>query len=265
VDKSLRVFMRFVLVGVLVALLVLVVPTCLGAYSVGVRAGDWVKYRGTASGLGSGEFLGLSGMDWMKGEVLSVSGTTVTVQMTAHYKNVSEQVQRLVGDMASSSGNLTFMIMLAGLEKGDAFPLAMFGSGEVGLVINDTVSRTYLGASRGVNVLSISVSEDYASVEAHAYWDQVTGVLMELSMQVSAMGQTMQMSIEAIETNMWSAGLLGGSVSGLLADSFICIVGIAAVTVIVVSAVLLMRRRKPVPAAVPAVPSASVPSEEKTV
>src|SRR4030067_1499883 len=125
--------MRFVLVGVLVALLVLVVPTCLAAHSVGVKAGDWVKYEGSASGIEPDEFLDLSQMEWMKGEVLSVSGTTVSVQMTAHYKNGSDAVQKLVGDVASASGNLTFMIMPAGSTEGDALPLAMFDLGQVGL------------------------------------------------------------------------------------------------------------------------------------
>ena len=244
-----KLFMSCVLLGIVFTVLVSTVPTSFGAYTVGVKAGDWVKYQGNASGIEPEEFLDLSQMEWMKGEVLSVSGTTITVQMTAHYKNGSDAVQKLVGDVASASGNLTFMIMPAGSKEGDALPLAMFDLGQVGLSINDTVTRTYMGVSRSVNVLSISVSEDAVSLEVGAYWDQATGVLMELSMQVSAMDQSMQMSIEAIETNMWSAG---GFLGGDLSSNLIYIVGIIATVIAVVAvAIVLFVRRKPMPAPIP--------------
>jgi len=245
-DRLQRVFAKCALVGVVVALLVWAVSPCFGAYFVGVKAGDWVKYEGSASGFEPDEFLDLSQMEWMKGEVLGVSGTTVTVQMTAHYKNGSESVQILVGDVATASGNLTFMIMPAVLEKGDAFPIAMFDLGQVSLFINDTVSRTYMGVSRSVNALSLSVSEDYVSLEVAGYWDQATGVLMELSMQVSALNENMQMSFKAIETNMWSGG---GFLGGDLSSNPIYLVGIiAAVIAVVAVAVVLFVRRKPMPA-----------------
>jgi hypothetical protein len=248
-DKLLRVFTKCAFVGVFVALLVLVVSPCFGAYSVGVKAGDWVKYEGSASGFEPDEFLDLSQMEWMRGEVLDVSGTTVTVQMTAHYTNGSESVQKLIGDVATASGNLTFMMLPAGLEKGDAFPFAVFDLGQVGLSINDTMTRAYMGVSRSVNVLSISVSEDYVSLEVGAYWDQATGVLLELSMQVSALNENMQMSIEAVETNMWSAG---GFLGGDPASNLIYIVGIVATVVAVVAvAVVLFVRRKPMSAPIP--------------
>ena len=224
-------FMSCVLLGILFAVTVLEIPKCFGAYTVGVKVGDWVKYQASASGIEPDEFLDLNQMEWMKGEVLSVSGTLVTVQMTAHYENGSESVQKLVGDMASGSGNLTFMIMPAGLEKGDAFPIAMFDLGQVALSINDTLTRRYMDVSRSVNVLSIRVSEDYVSLEVGAYWDQATGVLLELSMQVSAFDENMQMSIEAVETNMWSAG--GFSV-GDASSNLIYLVGITATVIAVV-------------------------------
>ncbi len=256
--------MVFLFVWFLFTVLVSLFSPCFAAGSVGVKTGDWVKYQGSASDLPSGEFLGIDEMDWMKAEVTSVSGSAVTVQMTARYKNGSEMVQNLVGDVVTGSGNLTFLILPAGIERGDAVPFAMFNMGQVGMVVNDTVSRTYLGASRTVNALSLSVSQNYASVDVHAYWDKATGFLMELSMQVSALGQNMQLSIQAVETSMWSAdsfGFLGGGSSGLLGDNLIYIVGIVAVVVIVVAAVLLMRTRKhvaPVPQVVLPPASAAV-------
>lgn len=249
--KFLSVFIKHALVGVLVALLISVVSSCFGAYSVGVKAGDWVKYQVTTSGIGSDEFLGFSQADWVKGEILSVSGTSVTAQMTARYTNGSEQVQTLVGDVATGSGNLTFMLVPAGLEKGDSVPVAMFGPVQTGLVFNDTVSRTYAGASRSVNVFSMSISEDFATVEVQAYWDQVTGVLMELFMYASTVGNTVEVGVKATETNMWSAGgFLGG---GDPLNNLLFMGGVvAAVTAVAVVAVVLFTRRpSPMPAPVP--------------
>lgn len=239
-------FVSCVLLEIVIAISFLVVPKCFGVHTVGVKVGDWVKYQCNASGIEPDEFLDLSQMEWMKGEVLSVSGNTVTVQMTARYENGSESVQKLVGDIASGSGNLTFMIMPSGLEKGDAFPVALFDLGQVGLSINDTVTRTYMDVSRSVNALSINVSEDYVSLEIAAYWDQATGVLLELSMQVSAFDEMMQMSIEAVETNMWSAA--GYSV-GDASSNLVYIGGILAtvIVVVVVAIVLFARRPKPMP------------------
>jgi hypothetical protein len=239
-------FMSCVLLGILFAGLFFTIQPCFGAYTVGVKEGDWIKYQGSAYGIEPDEFLDLSQMEWMKGEVLSVSDTAVTVQMTAHYKNGSESVQKLIGDMSSGSGNLSFMITPAGLEKSDALPVAMFDFGQVGLSINDTVTRNYMDVSRTVNVLSISFSEDYVSLEIAAIWDKATGVLLELSMQVSAFDEYMEMSIEAIETNMWSAESFS---VGDVSSNLIYVVGILAAVIAVVLVVILLfvRRLKTMP------------------
>ncbi len=226
---------------------------CFAAASVGVKPGDWVKYQGSISGLPAGESYGLDYIDdieWMKAEVHSVSGNTVTLTMTMHSKNGSESVQTISGDVLSGSGDLTFLIMPAGLEKGDVLPSSMFDLGQAGMTVNAVESRSYLGASRSVSAVTMSVSESYADVDFHAYWDKATGFLMELemsmSMAIQGFSQDMNVSIHAVETNMWSGGLLGSG-SGVLGDNLIYVVGIVAVVVAVVSAVMLMRvlRRRP--------------------
>lgn len=249
--------MRYSLVAFFVILVVLIIPMSLGAYTVGVKAGDWVKYEGSASGSAPEDFLEFNQMEWLKGEVLSVSGTSVTMQLTAHYKNGSaDTVEKLIGDVATSSGNLSFILMPAGLKAGDAFPMAMFGPSQTNLVINNTVSRTYAGASRSVNHFGMSASGQGYSVEVTAYWDQATGVLLELSIYSVTPEQTIQMSLKAIETNMWSGGLFGVDFSNP-----IYIVGIAAITAVAIIAVVLVTRRlKSTPT--PAMPPTNVPAAE---
>lgn len=249
-----RVF-KYVLVACFV-MLISVVPMVFGA-SVGVKVGDWVKYEVSASGNVSEGFGDFDQTEWMKGEVLSVSGTNVTMQITAHYKNGSaDKVDKLIGDIAGSSGNLSFILVPAGLKAGDAIPMSMFGSNPTNLVINDTVSRTYAGASRSVNHFGMSASGSGYSVEVAAYWDQATGVLMELSMSTVTPEENMQVSIKATETNMWSSGLFGTLSNPIL------IISIASVIIVAIAAVIILMTRRPKPIPAPAMPPANVPATE---
>lgn len=241
---------------VFAVLLVSVAPLSFGAYTVGVKAGDWIKYTGTVSGMESTDFMDFSQTSWIKSEVLSVSGTTVTLQLVAHFTNGSEaEVGKLVGDVATGSGNLTFL-MPAGMQKGDSFPSSVFGPSPIGLHINDTVSRSYAGASRAVNVISMASSFGSMSFEFAAYWDQATGVLLELFTSTSMPGESAQISIKATETNMWSGGLFGDVGSFLSNNMVYIVVGLMGVTVVVVVIALLMMRG-PRPVAVSVAPSAA--------
>lgn len=252
-----RVFMKSMLVAVFVMLVVSMVPMSFGAVTVGVKAGDWIKYQISASGDTSEGFGDINQTDWMKGEVSSVSGTSVTMQMIAHYKNGSTApIQTLVGDVAAGSGDLSFILIPADLKEGDTLQLAMFGSSN--MVINDTVSRTYAGASRSANHFGVSASGGGFTVAANAYWDQATGILLELSMSMITPEQNMQVNIKAIETNMWSSGLFGGDILETLSNP-IFIISIAAVIIVAIAAGILIARR---PKATPAMLPTNVPTTE---
>ena len=204
-----------VLIGLVVALLLSVVPLSFAAYTVGVKPGDWMKYNVTLSWTGTepdtNDFGELGEAEYMKGEILSVDGTSITAKMSMHMKNGSDVEQTLVGNIATGTGNLTIFIIPSGMEKGDSFLGMMFGSDTTTLSITDTVSKTYCGTSRTVNVYSLSAPPmNGLSASFAANWDQTTGVLVELSMQMSMTGQSMDMKVLATETNMWSSGLFGG-------------------------------------------------------
>ena len=204
-----------VFVGLVVILLLSVVQSCFAAYAVGVKSGDWMKYHVTLEWTGTepdtSDFGELGEAEYMKGEVLTVDGSSVTAKMSMHMKNGSDIEQTLIGNVATGEGNLTIFIIPSGMEQGDNFPSVMFGDETTTFSITDTASKTYCGTSRTVNIYSLSTppTGGYSATIA-CNWDQATGVLVELSMSMTTPGQTMDMKVLATETNMWSSGIFGG-------------------------------------------------------
>ncbi len=180
--------MRYIIAGILVAVIISVVPIWAANYSVGVEMGDWIKYDvfGTVPGLEE--------YDWVKMEVQSLSGTEITVLATIHYKDGREETNTLSWDV--ETGREPWIIP-ADLSKGDAFPFEY-----ATLIVNDTVTRTYAGASRSVNLLNLT--EYDIDTEMFAYWDQTTGGLVELFLNKSSSTESWTGGYKAIETNIWA-------------------------------------------------------------
>ena len=174
----------------MVLLLVTVSPESVSAgnYAVGVRAGEWVRYEVTGTVPSIAEY------EWVKMEVLSVDEGRVTVVFTAHYRDGTEEINTLSFDI--DTGTQPWVIP-ANLGKGDVFPFEYDS-----LTLNDTVTRIAAGASREVNVLSLSRYEEYT--EMTAYWDRATGVLVEISLNKTSPTETWTGGYKALETNMWS-------------------------------------------------------------
>jgi len=254
---------KTVLIALAVAILLSVAQPSYAAYTVGVKPGDWIKYQVTLTWTGTepdtSDFGELGEAQYMKGEVVAVDGTSVTAKMSMHMNNGSDITQILIGNVATGEGNLTIFIVPSGMQKNDAFPGAMFGEGAITMSVTDTVSRTYAGASRTVNMYSLSMPPTSGfSAAISAYWDQATGVLTELSMSMSTPEQTMDMKVLATETNMWSSGIFGFSFTSDPAVNTLILVGIiAAVAAAVAIIVLVLVRRShrtttPMPAPAPA-------------
>lgn len=82
------------IVPLMILVVVLISPTLVRAanYNVGVKVGDWVKY-GQVTVTWSGNVTEPSyvtdeeKIDWLKMEVESISGTTVSFNVTAHLNN----------------------------------------------------------------------------------------------------------------------------------------------------------------------------------
>jgi hypothetical protein len=263
---------KTVFIGLVVILLLSVAQSSFAAYTVGVKPGDWMKYNVTLSWTGTepdtSDFGELGAAEYMKGEILSVDGTSVTAKMSMHMTNGSDTVQTLIGNVATGQGNLTIFIIPSGMEKGDNFPSMMFGDQTTTFSITDTESKTCCGTSRTVNIYSLSppaVSGFSASITAN--WDQATGVLVELSMQMSTPEQSMDMKVLATETNMWSSGIFGGFnfSSDPVMNILIPVVAIALIAAgaTIVALVFLRKRARPT-AAMPMPTPASEPAPPST-
>lgn len=163
--------------------------SALSCSSFGVKSGDWIKYDFQESfSLGT---------RWQKVEVLSVTGTTVTIRETVHMSNGIEITQTETIDVASGDDfpmalfSLRVYIIPADLKIGDSIYLGEFGNRTI---IGDT-TRACAGIDRRVIYSNFS---QYGS-QYTFYWDKRTGVLMEATMVFGLAYKTMWVT----ETNMW--------------------------------------------------------------
>lgn len=197
-----------------------------------VKEGDWIKYDFTISGAPSGTSL----PDWIKVEFLSVTGTKVTMRVTTHMSDGTEDTDTMTLDVATGSGgeSLSGVVIPANQKKGDSVEITSYGT----VTIDGESTRIYAGASRTVVYASVS---QYGT-ELTYYWDKQTGVMVE----VSGTSAGMTLSAKATGTNMWEAGLFSGQELWILVIIIVAVVAAG-------SAVLLLRRRKaPIPEVTPA-------------
>lgn len=238
-------------------------PTLVHAkdYTLGVKAGDWIKYgQITFTWTGNGTeplyITETKKVDWVRIDVLSVSGTTASLNQTVHFNNGTQTSQSLETDVQSSNSAGTSSLIASNLAAGD--PL---GPQTPGTTINQTVTRMYVGENRNVNIVDYKANETIAQVnypfEYKTYWDQSTGVMVELYMNatdIANSGGYEEISFKATETNLWSASALD-----IIQNNLIYIIAGIAVIIVIVAATIVLRRRKPPSFQEPPSPPPSTP------
>jgi hypothetical protein len=248
------------IVGLLVSS---VYPAVATTYSPGVKAGDFVKY-GTVSASFSSNVSGtptpqsikdLQATSSVRLDVQSVSGNNVTEKVTESFSNgTADKTQFFVWTVqtfqANASSSNFFSVSSLPLAAGGLTTNDKICTGtnsQCNGSFNQTVSRTYAGAARSVNALTITMSSGGNSISISGYWDQSTGVLDELSASFSftspgspANKETAALDVANTQTSLWSATIFG--LSPLI---FYGIIGAIAAIVVIVAAVMLMKRRKP--------------------
>jgi len=222
--------------AVLVFLAFLVVPANSIGKSPGVSVGYWVKYGNTtATGItyiGSG----FNETEWIKIEVVKVSGTEVTFSMSRMFQNGStEKGADIMSDVDTgwATGGLTWrnhFLIAANLTQNDTF--TTIGT-EV--LISKTENRSYAGMDRTVNIVNYTESDDYY-YELFMVYDQISGFLLE--MDTSLTSGTIPtgnegLSFVAVELNMKASSQ----------NTLIYIATGIAVAVVVVSAVVLWHKK----------------------
>ena len=167
---------------------VAVIPVTGADIDLGVKTGDWIKYEVR------GNVPQIADYEWVNLEIQDVTETEVTILATVHYKSGGEETNTLTWNV--ETGREPWIIP-ANLNADDEFT---FGYSTVS--VNDSITLTYAGASRTVNLLHLIKYDEFT--EMTAYWDQATGFLLELSLINSSPSESWSGGYKAVETNLWS-------------------------------------------------------------
>ena len=159
------------------------IATTTPVYSSGVTTGDWasyspvnVTYYGTKTYSVEPQFIkDLNATVKLTDTVQNIShSTNVTIQSVAQYENSTTRTENLNGDLMTGLGNLTYHLISGGLSS----PNSVY-PGPYTPTINQTVSMTYLGVSRTVNILNLTETPPNLIVSLEYIWDQNTGITLE--------------------------------------------------------------------------------------
>jgi len=173
--------------------------------TVGVKVGDWARYNFSYTWQSTDpaateppQFQEMRKIEYAKIEVQSINGTTITLSLTYHFINGTDQtLPPMSADMAAQFNTL---VIPGNLSEGDIIP-------GTAAPINGTISRSYTGANRVVNYLGYSSSFFGMNMTQNMYWDKTTGILCEMLMETSTLTDsyvtTISMLLKMTETNMW--------------------------------------------------------------
>jgi hypothetical protein len=198
-----RILLRVLSLVSLFLVLALAMVASAQTRRVGVNAGNKFRYSATASWSSNdpsdrpGPYVTrYNDTQWLEVNIAAIDGTNVIGQITNHYKNGTEESSGGSIDIDTGNGsNMTYLIISAGLSAGDS----LYTSSDFSGFINETVSRTYSSRVRNTNHINITSLSEVSYTASNMYWDRLTGVLVDLSVE-----DTYQ---TANYTTSWSTGL----------------------------------------------------------
>ncbi len=191
-----------------VILVALAAPVLCVQYNPGVTVGQYVRY-GNFVGIGIG-YEPFNNYGFLNLQVVSVSGSLVTLLSTGEYKNGTA----LPGSGTSDIWDLSLgtkkgvptpqgYIIAANLNQGDEIPPANTYS------VNQTADRTYLGTTRSVNILNVTISTPGYDTTQNYVYDKLSGMLLEASSttvtQLQPQTVTSMFSYSVIATNIFGS------------------------------------------------------------
>jgi hypothetical protein len=228
-----------------VILVSLVLPVFAIQYNPGVSIGQYVKY-GNFAGSGPG-YEAFNDYGFLNLQVVSVSGNAVTLLTTDQFKNGTAlpgngtvDVWNVETGTDNGTPSTQGPIIAANLNQGDAIPPPNTYS------VNQTADRTYLGATRSVNILNVTVSTpDYNSTLNYVY-DKISGMLLESASTTTTQAQpqpiTSTYSYSITATNIFGSTTPSPTVPEFSPQILALIATI--ISIIILSAVVMQRRTK---------------------
>jgi hypothetical protein len=226
--------------SVIILMGVLVFPVFALEYNPGVKAGQYIKY-GNFVGTGNGVEL-FNDYSWSKLDVTTVSGKEITLLSTGQLKggaaspgNGTTEVWNIETGTQNGAPSTQGPIIAANLNQGDAIPPDNTYS------VNRTENRVYLGVSRSVNILEMTVSTpDYSTSLTYVY-DRSSGILLASSVETT---QNQPQSTSTYSYSITETNLFGQtSFVGLPLVFVIAVIAIIAVIVVAVGLVLSRRTK----------------------
>jgi hypothetical protein len=220
------------------------VPVFAVTYKPGVSIGQYVKY-GNFVGTGPG-LEDFSNYDSQTLQVTNVAGSQVTLLSTGQYRNSTA---------TPGNGTVTVWDVAAGTEEGEQktqgpIIAANMNAGDSipppdTYTVNSTENRHYLGVTRSVNILCITISTpDYNSSLSYVY-DKASGMLLESFSQTTVQGEsvpvTSEYSYSIIQTSIFSSTPTNPTQS--LTIEYIAILAIVIIILVLATAILLFRKR----------------------
>jgi len=184
---------------------------------VGVKVGDWVKYRFSITGPAfSGDWE--ESIDCIRIEVQNVSGTLVTVRESTHYKKGDETINTRNADLRTHSIGPYSYIIATNHSKGDRILIEGYEFEDVfhKFFINGTVTKEYLGASReayySIASFTMPFFWDHINGTQEYYWDRETGFLLEHRYEAVFVGYEnttfSRWLMEIADTNLWETKII---------------------------------------------------------
>jgi hypothetical protein len=142
--------------------------------------------------------------EWMEVVINGISDLNVTAEVTAHFKNGTED--STVGWIDIDTGNninMTWMVISANLGVNASIYTVSYNN----WFINETVQRTYPNGNRDTNHFNTTSSSEFQYLSSNLLWDKETGILVELSTQniFQTLNYTTSWSIalQIISSNIW--------------------------------------------------------------
>lgn len=235
---------KFFLSVLLAAALLMAMSTPVFAaaeYNPGVSFGQYVQY-GNFVGEGPGAEV-FNDYDWLKLEVTEVSGTEVTLLSTSQYKNGTAipgsgtiSVWDIQAGTENGAPSTQGPIIAANLNQGDPIPPPDT------YTVNRTETRTYLGISRSVNVLDLTLSTPDYTISLNYVYDRASGMLLESTTTQTTQTEPQTVTTVAysiVETNIFSSTTNPFDDLTLL---LLAVIILVVVIVIVVLVLVVLRR-----------------------
>ena len=180
-------------------------------WTVGLSVGDTFTYEGTVEWEADEGvpfppnpmitwLVPFNGTDWFTHTVKDVSGTTITWENVAHWKNGTETNATVVEDITNS---MYHYAIGANMEVGDQ--IAPSNPFTTACIIDETIDIEYQDTTRETNHAWMNLTDGSGGFEY--LWDKATGIQVKVidnSSAVTEQGNATWFAMaELVETNLW--------------------------------------------------------------